>query len=215
MSEPEPVIQQLREAFGQNAYPGDAYLQGSFEGCEPGEEIGPFVGQQDWRALPAKVLDDHSGALSFFSEAGLRFFLPAFLIADLEGKLRVADPLTTLTHGFSDVTMDLPVGDQVFQVRSGKTALINPQRYGAVTFYDYVRYRFSVFTREEAGAICAYLQLKLEASEDYGKPAIQAALDSFWLERAATAPTRADLREHLDQQQAYLAAVSKRGGPAG
>ncbi len=76
MSTAEEVIAQIAAAFGGNAYPGDAYLQGSREGDEPFEEVGPFVGQTDWQSVPVELLDVHGGALSFFTEAGLRFFLP-------------------------------------------------------------------------------------------------------------------------------------------
>lgn len=47
------------------------------------------------------MLDAHYSALSFFSEAAFRFFFPAYLIADLRGELRTADPLFHLTGGFS------------------------------------------------------------------------------------------------------------------
>jgi hypothetical protein len=46
-------------------------------------------------------LDGHANALGYFSEAGFRFFLPAYLIADLHGQLNTADPLFHMTHGFS------------------------------------------------------------------------------------------------------------------
>jgi hypothetical protein len=47
----------------------------------PFDEVGAFVGQTDWRALEPGFLDDHASALSFFSEAGLRCYLPAYLVA--------------------------------------------------------------------------------------------------------------------------------------
>jgi hypothetical protein len=213
MSDAQTVIELVRGAFGGNSYPGDGYLQGSVEGDEPGEEIGPFVGQVDWQTVSAEMLDAHAGALSFFSEAGLRFFLPAFLIADLKGELQVADPQMTLTHGFSDVEVKLPVGEQVFRITSGKSALINPRRYGAATFFDYARYRFSVFTREEAGAIAAYLQHKQDSGETFDLAPIEAALNHFWLERAQMAPTRDDLRQNLEDQAAYLKAIQEQSGP--
>jgi hypothetical protein len=62
-------------------HPGNPFLQGSFEGCEPFDEVGAFVGQTDWRTLEPGFLDDHASALSFFSEAGLRCYLPACLVA--------------------------------------------------------------------------------------------------------------------------------------
>jgi hypothetical protein len=43
----EEVIDQIREAFVATPYPGNGFLQGTFEGCEPYEEVGAFVGETD------------------------------------------------------------------------------------------------------------------------------------------------------------------------
>jgi hypothetical protein len=204
----EAVIQKIEAAFADNAFPGARFLQGSFEGCEPYDEVGPFEKLEDWRGIEAGFLDGHASALSFFSEAGFRYFLPAYLISDLRGQLYTADPLFHLTHGFSDWTTEVPGGGRTLEIEHGKSALMNPRRYGAMTSHDYARYRLSVFTREEAGAIVAYLQFKRDADPDVidGK-AIDAALDLFWLERARTAPTAESLRQHVAQQEEYLTAI--------
>lgn len=204
----EAVIAKIQQAFGQNDYPGDAYLQGNFEGCEPSEEVGPFRGKQDWGELAPDFLDARGAALSFFSEAGLRFFLPAYLIADLEGRLHQADPLFHLTHGFLDESVEIPKKNRTFTIRFGKSKLINPRRYGAATTFDYARCRLAVFTREEAQAIVAYLQYR-QQNDDLGLETarINAALAHFWLERARSAPTAADLRRHLEAEEDYLAAI--------
>ena len=173
-------------------YPGDPFLQGSFEGCEPGEEVGAFVGLTEWRTLDAAFLDVHYTAISFFSEAGFRFFLPAYVVADLRGELMTADPLFGLIHGFSPMEVSLPA-DGV-EHRSGGPVLLGPRRYGAITWEDASRHRLSVFCREEAAAIVAYLEWRRD-TDDLGldPPRITAALDRFWHERAQSAPTRADL----------------------
>ena len=113
MNDKETVIREVREAFGNNEYPGDNYLQGSFEGCEPYEEIEPFKGRQDWQNIDSKLLDAHSGALNFFSEAGLRYFLPAYLMADLHEELQSVDPVFVLVHGFSDLAVNVPTKTQL------------------------------------------------------------------------------------------------------
>jgi hypothetical protein len=93
-------------------------------------------------------------------------------------------------------------------LRHGRTAFVNPRRYGAMTSYDYARYRLSVFTREEAGAIVAYLEFKRDLDPDViDRRAIDAALQSFWLERARTAPQAASLAQYLAEQEEYLAAI--------
>jgi hypothetical protein len=210
MNDKQTIIDKIHLAFGANEYPGDGFLQGSREGCEPFEEIGPFVGRRDWRELEPDFLDGHYVALSFFSEAGFRFFLPAYLVADLQGQLNTADPLFHLTHGFSDTTIKVPIKGREFLVKSGKTALLNPRRFGAMTWFDYSHYRLSVFTREEAGAIVVYLQYRRDATEtDFEQEEINAALATYWLERARSAPTAADLRHHLVVEKERLAAMTE------
>ena len=211
MSEREVVIEKIKRAFAGNEHPGGRFLQGSFEGREPYEEVGPFEKEKDWRSIDAAFLDGHANALSFFSEAGFRFFLPAYLICDLRGQLQTADPLFHLTHGFSDWATEVPAGDRTLLMRHGRSAFINPRRYGAMTSYDYARYRLSIFTSEEAGAIVAYLEFKRDSDPDViDADAIDAALDSFWLERAITAPQAASLAQYLAEQEEYLATISPR-----
>ena len=78
-----------------------------------------------------------------------------------------------------------------------------------MTSYDYARWRLSVFTREEANAIVAYLEFKRDLDPDViDRKAIDAALQSFWLERARTAPQAKSLEQHIAEQQEYLAAIS-------
>jgi hypothetical protein len=209
MDDKKAVIEEIYEAFGNNNYPGDDYLQGSFDGCEPYEEIEPFKGRQDWKNIDSELLDTHSGALNFFSESGLRFFLPAYLIADLRDELQSADPVFVLVHGFSDLSVNVPTKTRVFVRKTGKTTLVNPKRYGALTFYDYARWRLSVFTREEARAIVAYLKYR-RASDPYNldKEQIDAALNLYWLERAENAPPAESLKQHLIEEEEFLTATS-------
>jgi hypothetical protein len=93
-------------------------------------------------------------------------------------------------------------------MRHGRSVFINPRRYGAMTAYDYARYRLSVFTTEEAGTIVAYLEFKRDSDPDViDTRAIDAALESFWSERVRTAPPARSLRQHLAEQEEYLAAI--------
>ncbi len=209
MKDKEIIIKKIYQAFKNSEYPGDDFLLGSKEGREPFEEIEPFIGQLDWRKVDPEILDRHSGALNFFSEAGLRFFLPAFLIADLKGDLRYADPLFTLTHGFSDISIEHKVGSWVFMRKTGRNTFINPLRYGAMTFYDYARYRLSIFSREEAEAIVQYLRHKQQNDQlgiDYDQ--IESALVSFWLERVDNAPTSDQIKEYLYEERDYIEALN-------
>jgi len=203
MPSADDVIARIHAAFGSNEYPGDRWLQGSSEGCEPSEEVGPFVGHRRWQDIEPAMLDGHYAALSFFSEAGFRFFLPAFLVADLRGQLQTADPLGQLTGGFHTGEVELPVGQRTVVQRYGGTTLLNPLRYGAMTMEDYARFRLSIFTREEAAAIVSYLEYKRDHEEIAKlREPIVAALDGFWRGRAVQAPLAADLRQHVADQRA-------------
>ena len=199
------VLEAIASAFGPTPYPGDAFLLGSREGDEPFEEVEPFRGKRRWQEIPPDFLDAHPAALSFFSEGALRFFLPAYLVADLNDRLRIADPVTSLIHAFSDVEVTVAKGERTFTIHSGQSALLNPQRYGAMTLFDYARCRFSVFTREEAGAIVAYLRYQ-RAQEDLEqmRDQIDAALGRFWVERVRQAPTQEDLRRRLQEHHDFL-----------
>ncbi len=207
------VIEKIVSVFKGNEYPGDHFLQGSQEGSEPFEEIEPFKGKTRWDEIEASFLDRHSSALSFFSEAGFRFYLPAYLIADIQEQLEVADPLFHLTHGFSDEKVKHQLRSRMYELRIGKTVLVNPRRYGAMTSYDYARYRLSIFIREEAGAIVEYLKYK-EERDEFGieKKQIEAALELFWLERAQKAPTIEDIKRHIREQEEYMEAIQKENG---
>jgi hypothetical protein len=204
----EEVIEQIRQAFGANLHPGDAFLQGSFDGCEPYDEVSAFFGKTDWSVLDSKTLDGHYCALSFFSEGGFRFFLPAYLIADLREELLTADPLFHLWHGFAEVSGEVPVGSQTFRRNSGGKTLLNPKRYGAMTWSDSARHRLSVFTREEAQAIVAYMTYKSKRDTmGLDKSQVQTALKEFWLDRAENAPPRATLEARLLEDGNFTAAI--------
>jgi len=75
---------------------------------------------------------------------------------------------------------------------------VNPRRYGAMTWYDYARCQLSVFTREEAGAIVAYLEYKWDADpRGLNAEEINAALDTFWrTERERTNASRSPTAAH-------------------
>ena len=205
MQDARRVIEHIRQAFHDTEHPGDAFLQGSHEGCEPGESISPFIGVTDWSQLDPVVLDGSYDALSFLSEGGFRYFLPAYVIADLRDLLHTADPVFHLTNGFIDKVVKIPAGQRIYEKTIGKSAFINPRRYGAMTWHDHARCRLSVFTREEAHAIVAYLEYKWDAdSHKLNTEAINAALDSFWRDRAVNGPAHQAIRQYRHEEDEYL-----------
>ena len=205
MHDKEKVIELIQKAFRDTEHPGDAFLQGSREGCEPAEVTAPFMGMTHWTQIDPAILDANYTALSFFSEGGFRQFLPAFLIADLEEKLDTADPVFHLTNGFSDRVVKLSAGSRMHEKISGKSAFVNPRRYGAMTWHDHARAQLSIFTQEEAGAIVAYLEYKRDA-DPHGpyRHDIDAALAGFWRGRSEHGPTQESLRRHLQAEAEYM-----------
>lgn len=214
MPDRQQVIEHIRQVFRDTERPGNAFLQGSHEGCEPGESVAPFMGITDWSQLAPVVLDASYTALSFFSEGGFRYFLPGYLIADLEERLQTANPVFHLTNGFSDKVVTLPAGPRLYEKTIGKSAFVNPQRYGAMTWHDHARCQLSVFTREEAGAIEAHLEYKRDADpRGLNTEEINAALDSFWRNRATTGPTHRAVKQQLKEEADYLKEIG--GGTNG
>lgn len=169
----EDLKSTIRAAFAAVAYPGDGCLRGSNEGDEPFLLEQEFKGKSDWTVLDAAFLDrapDGFGtALSFFSDEAFRFYLPAYLIADIDGKLQQHDPSFQLTHGLDDGT------------RGEK---INPRRYGERTWLDAQRHRFSTFTRQEAAAIVQYLRWR-RGRDEFARRTIDEALRNYWEARIA------------------------------
>ena len=54
--------------------------------------------KEDWSRIPVAELNRCSSSLSFFDPAGLRFHLPAFLIADLRGEYQGGNVVFHLTY---------------------------------------------------------------------------------------------------------------------
>jgi hypothetical protein len=161
----------IQQAFSQVKYPGDWCLQGSNEGEEPALLTKEFQGKNNWQLLSPSFLDrapdGYGTALCFFSDEAFRFYLPAYLIADLDGHLVQQDPIFHLTHGLDHQT---------------RNEMINPQRYGERTWFDCRQFKFSMFSQAQVAAIVEYL--KWYRDTDPGSVAIiNQALDNYWNQR--------------------------------
>jgi hypothetical protein len=162
-------------AFAQTEYPGDWCLRGSREGAEPLLVEQEFCGKRDWRVLKPEFLDQapagYGTALCFFSDEAFRFYLPAYLLADLDRQLSSVDVVFHLCHGLDD------------KARSQK---VNPWRYGDRTWFDEASHRFAVFNREQAAAIVKYLEFKLgrKGLSRSEKRGIQEAITNYWAKKA-------------------------------
>lgn len=171
----ETVKAQIRAAFAQVEYPGDWNLRGSNEGKEPLLVEQAFKGKTNWSQLGSEFIDrapdGFASALSFFSDEAFHFYIPGYLIADIEGQLQYSNPIFHLTYGLDDTS-----GQQ----------RVNPRRYGNRTWLDQARYKFAMFNREEAAAIVAYLTLRRDDEQlvDFEKQRIDEALKNYWYDRA-------------------------------
>ena len=169
----ERIKLQVRAAFAHVEFPGDWCLSGSTEGTEPAEVKEEFKGKCDRDALGADFLDQapkgHATALSFFSDEAFHFYLPAYLIADLDGKLERADPAFHLIHGLDAASKD---------------ERVNPRRYGERTWFEAARYKFAMFTQDESAAIASYLKWKAQHVE-FGWEKIEQALANYWNNRTS------------------------------
>ena len=171
MNKRDKIKALIQNAFADARYPGDGHLRNSDEGNEPYLLERDFKGRSDWRTLDAAFLDQapdrYGTALSFFSNEAFRFYLPAYLLADLDGLLEQQDPVYHLTHGLTD---------------SERNQCINPGRYGQETWFDYASTRFSIFNEKEVAAIVEYLGYKLRHAE-FDRPRIDEALSNYWTVR--------------------------------
>ncbi|MHC4454823.1 MAG: DUF6714 family protein [Planctomycetota bacterium] len=175
MNKAESIKNVIRRAFVYATYPGDNNLRGSNQGEEPYLLEEEFKGKTDWRTLDVSFIDlapdGFGSALSFFSTDAFRFYLPAFLIADIDEVLMHGDPVFYLCYGLDD---------------SSKNKIVNPRFYGNQTWFELKRQQFEVFNKHELQAIVAYLRYMLDAGRlvDSESKNVNEALKNYWLLQA-------------------------------
>ncbi len=162
------LVEQIKVAFDETPYPGDDRLCGSDQGDEPAEYALEFRGLS-WKTLHPDFLARHYASLSFFTDEGFRYFLPAYLIADLmmpefEGAWSNANPIFHLTHGLVEDKFDESTNDLTDNF----------------DWYEIATRKFSHFNLIEKKAIVAYLQYASDQDEWY-REKINSALESYWL----------------------------------
>lgn len=199
----EPVVQSLINeiyaVFAGRVYPGDSNLCGSSQGDEPSEYALEFRGQ-DWRRLHPDFLNRNHACLSFFTDEGFRYYLPAYIIADLHGVLTASDVLFHLTHGiieqnkvgFSSIDLDL-IADEALrsqiQELAARQCALETQFENQSPQYDWhaiAHRKFAAFTDLERKAIVAYLRHR--ANDEFHRDEAEQALKNYWLPSLSRPP---------------------------
>ncbi len=169
----ESMAQSIMQAFAQSAWAADAPVTESVG--EEAEAMGrAFADRPHWHTLSAAFLnaapEGYGSALSFFSPAAFRFYLPAYLLADGRGELLQLEAVFHLTHGLEPYSRDHPIGGQ--------------EKHR--TWLDHARARFDPLSPQQARAILAYLQWKMAAGspDDHETAAIREAIAFYWQIRA-------------------------------
>lgn len=148
------LIAAVREAFSAAPAPRASDMTDSAQGDEPAEYALEFRAVDRWTLHP-DFISRNSAALSFFSEASFRYFLPAFVIADIHGLAGNGDPVFLLTDSLADAGSDK---------------------------HEWRVERLSVLARAEREALATYLEWRAEGSE-FDRKAIEPALAAFWKRR--------------------------------
>jgi hypothetical protein len=169
--EVETLKAQIGTAFSDTNYPGDHDLTSSTYGEEPEALKREFKDKRDWRALDAKFLDQapegwHT-ALSFFSDRAFVFYLPAYMIADLQNQLLQVTVEFHLCYGLTSDTANTKIA----------------KIWGGGTTGQGARRKYDQFNPSQVAAIVAYLRWKLEQQADEN---IVQALEQYWLARTSS-----------------------------
>jgi hypothetical protein len=159
----EAIAAELRRVFPAVRDKPFVPLVNSTQDFEPFEIADEFRYKEDWTKLEAEWLDHvPSGmgtAMIFLSDEAICFYLPAFLQADLERRLKCIDPTFCLCRGFEDSSRE--------------------------TWTNYGRARWARLSKEQAAAIAHYLEWRVERDGPDLEYRCIEALKNYWYERAS------------------------------
>jgi hypothetical protein len=190
------LCREISTAFAATPYPGDNALSGSDQGDEPADNAMELRGLK-WQSAHPELLARCYSALSFLSDSGFRYFLPAFLLADLLGYETNADPAFHLTHGLYDESkdqMDFAKVRSLFDADGGASDILERVGFSSQEARELLRQsleqqeqfdwrgisirRFTPFDRDERLAIIHYLEFRAEDEHDATR--ISQALEGYW-----------------------------------
>lgn len=137
---------------------------------EPAKLQAEFLDLVDWTTIGSEQLDTapdgYGSALSFLTPAAARFYIPAFMRADVLDGLNYVTPSVALANGFDNQTWRQPIGGTA----DGTWTERAQERWGALTSAQVaviVRYLEFVVQRDGVGVSAAVLE----------------ALSRYWLPR--------------------------------
>lgn len=158
------VIQAIRDVFegvvlanGVGLYEGQGLDDYASE--EERRELRSNDELMDWANIPVSRLNECYSSLSFFDAAGMRFHLPAFLLAELNN----------------------PYGNYNFDCIFHLTKAVD--RDSESTLREYVKVQFSLFSKPQRNAVRLFLLHILNTQEyEFNQSDIRHALDTYWVE---------------------------------
>lgn len=96
----EALRVKIEHAFDATPYPGDEFEDISATHVDEG--IVGYFRSTSWRSHQVSSLRYHSAALSFFTDKAFRYWLPAFMLAELENPEEADIIAEHIAHDFSD-----------------------------------------------------------------------------------------------------------------
>jgi hypothetical protein len=166
------IVEELRMAFPSTRAGRFVPMVNSLRGDEPQQVEADFADKEDWTRLRPEWLDavpdGLASALSFLADEAIRFYLPAYLAADLMGALHHVDPTFALVHGLDDMSRDQKMRPRKEQ-----------------TWTDFARARWDGLTQKQAAAVAHYLEWRVERDGLTIGHNIVEALGAYWYARAA------------------------------
>lgn len=131
-----------------------------------------FKDKDDWTRLDPEWLDRTpyplSSALSFLSDEAVCFYIPAFISADIGGRLKSVRPYFHLTHGFDNDS------------RNRKIHNDRPQTWG-----EYGARRWCSLTPDQVRAVVHYLEWHIWREGRFIAQEELQALENYWYPRGS------------------------------
>lgn len=165
------IIEDIHRAFSDMEPP--FRIVDSEEGEEPHELSKAFKHKPEWKSMEPHFIDSVpnglSSSLSFFGIEAFHYYIPAYIVADLNNQLESVNVVFHLTHGLDNESKD---------------EKINELRYGERTWFNFKQDYFSPFSKDQVQCLIDYLELRLKESEyEFERNSIQEALDNYWIQR--------------------------------